>query len=179
MPDLCSLCCLCSGGYFLLPAVGDVAVLVENPSMKTVLEIEINKLALLRQSLGMITSSVNKIEADTRREYDKLYASLREAKVAVDEQDAKVRELAIGAWRADPSNKKPAPGVAIRVQTKISLVYDATKAFLWAKRMKRALQLNVREFEEICKVDESRPKFVEKIEQDTPVACIDKELAIA
>ena len=63
--------------------------------------------------------------------------------------EAKLRELTLEAYAADPSNKAPATGVGIRVMDKMG--YAPDKAFAWAQEHKIALQLDKRAFETIAK----------------------------
>jgi len=56
----------------------------------------------------------------------------------------------------ETNNKNPAPGVAIRILTKLN--YDQAKAFKWAQDHRMALKLDVSTFEKIAKA--SPPEFV-------------------
>lgn len=50
------------------------------------------------------------------------------AQLSIAETEAKA--LALAVYEADPTNKKPVPGAAIRV--KLGVEYDRAKAFVWA-----------------------------------------------
>ena len=63
--------------------------------------------------------------------------------------EAELRRLALEAYDADPTNKKPGPGVGIREST--GLVYLDTKALAWAISHTMALALDRKTFEQIVK----------------------------
>lgn len=94
------------------------------------------------------------------------------AELSVSELDSYVREATLAAYRADPSNKQPAPGVGIRVTTR--LTYDEAKAMMWAldHQMPQLLKLNVKAFEKAAPA--LGLPFVETV--STPSATIASDL---
>jgi len=83
--------------------------------------------------------------------------------------ESAVRETALERYAVD-GNKKPTPGVAIRVLTKLN--YDPAAALAWAKEHTIALALDKRAFSKIANVDP--PAFVEVTEE--PQATIARTL---
>lgn len=71
------------------------------------------------------------------------------------ESEAQLRDLTLAAYR-ETGNKAPAPGVGIRIGSK--LLYDVAQAFTWAKQHGLALKLDAAAFEKIAKA--SPPDFV-------------------
>lgn len=97
--------------------------------------------------------------------------SLRINKERCEESESLLREKTLDAFALDPTNKKPADGVGIRIVTKIS--YDLAEAFAWAKAHTVCLKLDDKAFEALAKIaPDTMPVKIE----NTPQATIAKEL---
>ena|SRR3990167_8178180 len=80
------------------------------------------------------------------------------AKIAAEEcttAEAVLREMALQAYGADPTNKAPAPGVGIRVIQVLS--YKPEDALAWAKAHDMALSLDKTAFEKIVRAQGFMP----------------------
>lgn len=109
-----------------------------------------------------------------QEELDATLAPMLEAKKQAQDTittiEQNVRELALEAFAADPSNKKPGPGVGIRVVKRYD--YEPTTALAWAKEHGLCLALDSKKFTEICKTD-ARPEFVTELEELTATIATD------
>ena len=72
------------------------------------------------------------------------------ARLACQEAETKLRELALLTY-AETGDKTVAPGVGIRVMTKLG--YDNQEAMIWAMEHKLALKLDTPAFEKIAKTN--------------------------
>ena len=86
------------------------------------------------------------------------------------EAEVKLRELALQIF-AETKDKAVAPGIGIRVLTKLD--YDSKTAMAWAMEHKLALKLDTTSFEKIAKTNNL--EFVTIYEE--PQATISQELA--
>ena len=82
----------------------------------------------------------------------------REIVAGLEEQ---VRRTALDAYDQN-GNKKPFPGLGIRLVTKF--VYDEPRALAYAKDHDLALRLDTAVFHDLCKHESTRPHFVEVAE---------------
>ena len=100
--------------------------------------------------------------------------NLEEARAQLAMAETVLRDAALQEF-ARTGNKAPAPGVGIRVLTK--LVYDLRTAYDWALEHKVALELDVPIFEKLAKA--APPEFVQVKEepQATIATDLDKVLA--
>lgn len=78
----------------------------------------------------------------------KLFDSEKEANVACQEAEGKLREITLEVYRLT-GNKKPAAGVGIRELTKLE--YDPKDALVWAMKHQIALSLDKSSFEKFAK----------------------------
>lgn len=100
---------------------------------------------------------VSEARTQWEEEHTTWFDTARDTANYATESEAKLRELTLEVYNADPEkNKAPAPGVGIRERT--VLTYDNKVAFDWAKAHKMALKLDTSAFEKIAKVDP--PDFV-------------------
>jgi hypothetical protein len=98
-----------------------------------------------------------------------LLSSYDQAKVDVDNIEGLIRERVAFHYERT-GDKHPAPGVNIRVLTRLE--YDPVQAFEWAKSHGLALSLDKKAFESIAKVQPL--DFVTKV--DAPQATISTNL---
>lgn len=77
-----------------------------------------------------------------------------------DDIEAAVRAAALALYKADPTAKKPVPGLEVKDGT--VLEYDAGEALKWAKQTGLALELNTKAFEAIASASDDLP-FVKKV----------------
>ena len=80
-----------------------------------------------------------------------------DAGVVTNQAEEALREAALGKYEVT-KDKKPLPGVGIRVAEK--LVYPEGQALLWANDHKMALVLDKREFERLMKAQAVKPGWV-------------------
>lgn len=104
--------------------------------------------------------------------YQHLFDNENNAKVACQEAEAQLREMALSTY-AITGDKAVAPGIGIRELTKLN--YDAGVAFNWAIEHKLALKLDVSAFEKMVKANPLSFDFVSITEE--PTATIATELA--
>ncbi len=110
------------------------------------------QIAVVSQARQKAAESREKL-SEARSEWESKYAVEIGRASAFDESvkvsEALLRELALMVYAADPTNKKPAPGVGIQEVTK--LAYDSDLALKWGIEHNMALQLNKGAFETIAK----------------------------
>ena len=122
--------------------------------------------ARLKESLTKRHESYQQWEADNAIILD----DESNARLACQEAETELRELAIQIY-ADTGSKDVAPGIGIRVMTKLG--YDGKVAMEWAMEHKLALKLDSSAFEKIAKT--SNLTFVTVTEE--PLATIATALA--
>jgi hypothetical protein len=93
-------------------------------------------------------------------------------------EEGRLRELTLAAYALDPTCKKPAPGVGVRLVSKLE--YDCEKALDWAVEEAPAmLDLDVKSFEAYALQRLKKEKTVGNLQItliETPQATISKEL---
>jgi len=82
---------------------------------------------------------------DWEIENEMLLTAQKEEKAALLVAENTLRELTLAAYQADPNNKKPAPGVGIKLIKQVE--YDPIFALQWAKDQGVALKLDASAFE--------------------------------
>lgn len=112
----------------------------------------------LDAEIERVTKEWQERNAELLSEYD----AVLDAHVA---KDAELRDAIIAAYTANPASKKVAPGLSVRVNTKLE--YDKAKALEWAIQHKMALALDTKAFETVAKV--APPEFVKVVEVPTAV----------
>ncbi len=122
--------------------------------------------AIVARQTAALNESRQAWEAAHYQEIDGLKAMTQ----ALSEAEAAVRAAALAAYQ-ETGNKKPAPGVGIRVQTKLR--YDETNALRWAREHDLCLMLDKAAFERQARV--TPLSFVEAVE--TPAATIATDLS--
>ena len=132
----------------------------------------VQTLAEERKALELMDERVRSLYAEFEAQQDiaQAVSGLRAQKIYVAELENNVRYSALEIYAADPTNKKPAPGIGIRVGSR--LMYDSGQALEWAKGSGLALKLDVPAFEKIAKA--TPLPFVST--EDVPTATIAKEL---
>ena len=96
-----------------------------------------------------LNAALAALEAEWRNANAEL---IEELSVISQQSDAKEKELraaVLAAYQADPTSKTVAPGLSVRVTSK--LVYNKDAALAWAKAHDLALALDVKAFEAIAK----------------------------
>lgn len=114
---------------------------------KAELESQIINVRDLRKIYDDLKAETTALEARLNAQYKDLYASRNAALSKVAEEEDFLRKLTLAAYHAD-GNKKPAPGVGIRIVNKCE--YDTEKAFQYAKLHGVCLKLDVRAFEALA-----------------------------
>jgi hypothetical protein len=98
-----------------------------------------------------------------------LKAQERDKKELAEAEDT-LRKLTLEAYQADPSNKKPALGVGIKIVKEA--VYSPKVAFAWALAHETCLVLDTKAYEALMKAGQDVPGTLEEVAQAT----ISKEL---
>ena len=108
-------------------------------------------------------------------EHEGLITQMQYERKAVDEAETRLRDLTLAAYALDPANKKPAPGVGIKVVKKV-ILDDRRKAYEWAMEHRTCLTLDLGSFEALVKTSpvESFPDWVHLKEE--PQATISRDL---
>ena len=108
-------------------------------------------------------------------EHAALIADLTAANSAAAIAEAELRRLALESY-ASTGNKKPGPGVAIRVVTRLE--YDAGAATQWAYEHRTALTLDRKAFEGIAKSGSIGPDIVKRVKEATATIATDLAAAL-
>lgn len=122
--------------------------------------------AIVARETANLNESRQAWEAAHYQEIDRIKALTQ----ALAEAEAALRAAAVAAYQ-ETGNKKPAPGVGIRVQTKLR--YDESDALRWALEHDLCLMLDKAAFERQARV--TPLGFVETVE--TPAATIATDLS--
>ena len=123
------------------------------------LETQIKVVAKARQEAEEADHALRSARAIWEVANHLLLGSAKEAAQLKENEEILLRGLTLQAYAEDPTNKAPAPGVSIRVVTKLD--YDIAKAMEWAMEHRIALQLNKPAFDKLVKTaPETRPAFV-------------------
>jgi hypothetical protein len=91
-----------------------------------------------------------------------------------DEAEDKLRELTLAAYVLN-GNKKPAPGVGVKIQKKV-IIDDRREAYKWAMEHRTCLSLDLGAFEALVK-ESSKDTFPDWVHlKEEPQATISKDL---
>jgi hypothetical protein len=111
----------------------------------TELESQIVKVRGYRALVSDQKEAINERMMKWQDENEALLASFDADKKELVEAENKLRELTLSAYQADPSNKKPAPGVGIRIVKIVK--FDPKIALEWAMDKEACIMLDVKAFE--------------------------------
>ena len=100
----------------------------------------------LNGAVAVLAASQVAWESETKA----FHEAVADAKKITLEAETKLRDIALAAY-LESQDKRPGPGVEIKVGTK--LTYEPDEAFAWAKEHGLALMLNVRSFEALAKAN--------------------------
>jgi ribosomal protein S5 len=139
---------------------------------KAELESQIMNVRDLRKAYDDLKAETTALEAGLNEQYKDLYASRNAALSKVAEEEDFLRELTLAAYVVD-GNKKPAPGVGIRIVKRCE--YDIEKAFQYAKLHGVCLKLDGKAFEALAM--KSKDTDIPVTMWDEAQATIAKELA--
>ena len=117
------------------------------------LETQIQVVARARQKAREAATKVSDARIKFGMEHSDIIMVAAVLAEATEAEEAKLRELTLEAYRADPTNKHPAPEVGIREVEKLE--YDSKEALKWAFNHSLALKLDQPAFEKIVKASES------------------------
>lgn len=137
------------------------------------LESQITCVRECRKAYDDLKAQTFALEAELNVKYRQLYDARNAALSKVSEEEAFLRELTVTAYLAD-GNKKPAPGVGIRMVKTVE--YDRHEAYLFALKSGTCLSLDAKAFEAMIKKADplAVPSWVKIM--DAPQATIAKEL---
>ncbi len=144
----------------------------------TTLQDAVRKLAIARSAEHAVKAALDEKRLLFATANAGLLATEKEARAAVAAEEANVRALALAAYEADKSNRKPAPGVEIKLFKTIT--YAADRALAWAREAKQCLvpeQLDVAKFEKAAAVLDL--DFVTIGEAPKPAIATDLEKALS
>ncbi len=122
----------------------------------------------LYDSKGLLTI----LKGDFNAEHAGLLRVIELEVVKVSEAETTLREMALAAFEADPTNKKPGPGVGIRDSS--VYVYRPEDAFEWAKEHGMCLKLDEGAYKALLKAGQAPGTVTTE-----PVATIATDLAKA
>lgn len=125
------------------------------------LEQQIQAVARARNIVKVGTEAKAAAFLQWQQEHQELLQGLDAAIISAANEEARLRELTLAAYK-ETGSKKPAPEVGIREVDKLE--YDATQAFTWATEHKLALKLDALAFEKTVKATPAAFPFV-KIEK--------------
>jgi hypothetical protein len=112
-------------------------------------------------------ASIKKVEDEFRHDNSELFETHESVNKDLKNQEERLRELTLAAYALDPANKKPAPGVGIRITKRCE--YDPIKAYWWAKTKEICLQLDTAKYEKalLSRIYDDIPGEVKDIVQPT------------
>ena len=118
-----------------------------------------------------LQSEVDQLESDLMSRYSALYQELGQVNIDLKVAEEKLRAATLEAYQ-ETGNKKPAPGVGVRIVKE--MLFDEDEAIQWAIRANamRCLSLQKANFKKVA--DGLELAFVEILE--VPQATIAKEL---
>jgi hypothetical protein len=152
---------------------------MENDTTKE-LKTAIQLLASARQLVEINSNRVNDALQKFRDDHDDMFTLEAASKSMLAERDAEVRRLALEAFAADPTNKKPAEGVGIRVTTQKNYDICSAEALGWAYEHKAALSLDVPKFKAMVDIGGLVPKEIATVTtEEVVIATIAKDLPLA
>lgn len=134
------------------------------------LEEQIKEVQVTREVLMRLVTIKAGLVMDFETRNRDVFNALSVAKEECTKAEQTLRDLTLQAYQ-ETGNKAPAPGVDVRIITK--LIYDAGEALEWAKQHVLALKLDTPVFEKIAKA--SKLDFVEMREE--PQATIATDLS--
>jgi hypothetical protein len=139
--------------------------------MMAELEDQIQKVRELRTNRLTLQTEVDQLESDLMSRYSALYRELGQANIELKVAEEKLRAATLAAYQ-ETGNKKPAPGVGIRIVKE--MIFDEAEAIDWAvdASAKNCLKLNTSNFKKVA--EGLGLPFVEIVE--CPQATIAKEL---
>ena len=139
--------------------------------MITDLETKISSVRNLRLSVSIIKDMIDKRMAMWEEENRELLDSIEAERIRLREEEEKLRAATLEAYQ-ETGNKKPAPGVGVRIVKE--MLFDEDEAIQWAIRANamRCLSLQKANFKKVA--DGLELAFVEILE--VPQATIAKEL---
>jgi len=113
------------------------------------LEAQIWKVRVLRAIQEARTQELHLLQVEFNRQHEDLIETLCKARNDCAQEEARLREMTLEAYEAT-GNKKPAPGVGIRITKR--LIYDEQKAVWWAFDMRyhNLVDINKRNFENVA-----------------------------
>lgn len=97
--------------------------------MMAELEDQIQKVRELRTNRLTLQTEVDQLESDLMSRYSALYRELGQANIELKVAEEKLRAATLAAYQ-ETGNKKPAPGVGIRIMK--ALDYEECQAIEWA-----------------------------------------------
>ena len=116
--------------------------LIEVPTAQQKAQALLNAVLELNAQIAVIKGArieKNALQAeydDQRKQWEDchvgLVANLNASKTLIEKEESRLRELTLAAFKLDPTNKKPARGVGVRVSEAIQ--YDLKEALEYAKR---------------------------------------------
>ena len=137
------------------------------PTPAAILTQQLRTVAQLRREAAVVGQRLKAGRLAWEAEHGPDLALGTRLKGQVDEAERLARDVALAVYHQDPEHDKhPAPGVTIKVGTK--LTYTPEEAFAWAKAKELALvpvALDAKEFERIIKGMKEPPTFV-KVDDD-------------
>lgn len=137
----------------------------------TELDAKVSRVRVLRLSVSIMKDMIDKRMALWEEENRELLDSIEAERIRLREEEEKLRAATLEAYR-ETGNKKPAPGVGIRIVKE--MLFDEDEAVQWAIRANamRCLSLQKTNFKKVAEGLEL--DFVEILE--VPQATIAKEL---
>lgn len=111
----------------------------------------IHAVVVARKAEANSRAMLDKMRADWEAANAEFIGVVRKSSEERDGYEAQLRALILAEYEKTGS-KKPAPGLGVRVVTKIQ--YDATSAFTWAMKHGLALKLDIGAFEKLARSTE-------------------------
>ena len=138
----------------------------------TALTDQVRRVDVARRSLAATAAALAERRAEFEREHAALLREHKERQLQVQEQELRLRDMAVLEF-SQTGDRKPAPGVSIRMATEIR--YDDEAAFAWAKQSGMCLTLDAKAFDAIAR--HNPLPFVTR--EDVPTATIARDLSAA
>ena len=128
----------------------------------------------IRNSQASLAAQLSELRKKFEEENAELIQEVKGGAADLVLAEERLKHLATNAYDADPTNKKVAPGVTIKMFTQLG--YEHSRALNWALEHKMALSLDVKAFEAIAKSTEMDFVIVMQVPKATIATDLSKAL---
>ncbi|GIW89970.1 MAG: hypothetical protein KatS3mg109_0402 [Pirellulaceae bacterium] len=151
---------------------------MESRDRREQLRLDVARLAELRRKLAEKQDEWRTLVTMFEQHHAERKEAIAELKTAVAELETRIREAAVSEYELT-GDRTPAPGIAIRLVTRVE--YDPKEALRWAVEKRLAVTLDRAAFEKIAVASkgEGVPARIREVPQATIATDLDKALSVA